>query len=466
VGLYLELRRLFGTDGVRGVVNIELTPEMVLRLAMAVGTYFGPGSRVMVGSDSRAGRSFLGRVVIGGLLSTGVKVFDAGLTPTPALQYYVKTMGFDGGVMLTASHNPPEYNGVKVVMSDGVEAPREVEEEIERIFYESRFRRASWQELSQDAVGVFDVLDHYVDGVVKLVDSSSIRDAGLKVVVDPANNVGALTTPKILRRLGVKVVTINGDISHVPSRGIEPSPENVRELIDTVRTVGASFGVAHDGDADRAIFIANDGRYIPGDYSAMLLCEHIVKNRGERSPPRVVTAVSSTTLVGSALSKYGIEVVWTKVGSIVIARTMMRVGAIAGFEENGGFMYPKHQYVRDGGMSLALMAELLSREKVSLSELLDRLPKMFVVKRRVYIDKAVIAKVYERIKSAFSGLDFIEVDGIKAISKSFWFLVRPSGTEPLVRVFVEAESEELANQVLKDILDIFREVVGSEVRIA
>lgn len=462
----MEFKRLFGTDGVRGVVNTELTPEMVLKLAMAVGTYFGPGSRVVVGSDSRAGRSSLTRVVVGGLLSTGVKVFEAGLTPTPALQHYVKTRGFDGGVMITASHNPPEYSGVKVVMADGVEAPREVEEEIERIFYESRFRRVGWQDLSYDAVKVYDVVESYVDAVVGLVDGDSIRRAGLKVVVDPANNVGTLTTPKILRRLGVKVLTINSDISHIPSRNIEPSPENVRDLIDTVRATNASFGVAHDGDADRAIFIANDGRYIPGDYSAVLLCEHIVKNRGERHPPRVVTAVSSTTLVGSMLSKYGIEVVWTRVGSIIIARTMMKVGAIAGFEENGGFMYPRHQYVRDGGMSLALMAELLSVERVSLSELLDRLPKRFVVKRRVYIDKSVLPEVYERIKTVFSGLEFVEVDGIKAISNSFWFLVRPSGTEPLVRVFVEAESEEVANQILKEVLDIFREVVGSEVRTA
>lgn len=460
----MEFKRLFGTDGVRGVVNTELTPEMVLRLAMAIGTYFSSGSRIVVGSDSRAGRSFLTRVVVGGLLSTGVKVFEAGLTPTPALQYYVKTRGFDGGVMITASHNPPEYNGIKVVMPDGVEAPREVEEEIERIFYESRFRRASWQDLSYDAVKVSDVVENYVDAVVRLVDSDSIRKAGLKVVVDPANNVGALTTPKILRRLGVKVLTVNSDISHIPSRNIEPSPENVRGLIDTVKAIGASFGVAHDGDADRAIFIANDGRYIPGDYSAVLLCEHIVKNRGERFPPRVVTAISSSTLVEFMLSEYGIEVVWTKVGAVTIARTMMKVGAIAGFEENGGFMYPKHQYVRDGGMSLALMAELLSLERVPLSELLDRLPKRFVIKRRIYVDRSVLPEVYERIKSTFLGLRFVEVDGIKVISNSFWFLVRPSGTEPLVRVFVEAESEELANQVLKEVLDIFREVIGGEVR--
>ena len=459
-------RKLFGTDGVRGIVNSDLTPEVVLRLSLAIGTVFGPGSRIVVGSDARAGSGFVTKLVVGGLMSTGAKVYEAGLVPTPALQYYVKTEGFDGGVMVTASHNPPEYCGIKVVMADGVEAPSEVEEEIERVYQEGGFRRAQWRQVPQDSTRVHDVVERYVDGVVSLVDVDRIRKLGIKVVVDPANSVGALSTPKLLRALGAGVVTVNGDLSPVPSRNPEPSQDNLGYLMEAVRATGASFGVAHDGDADRAIFVADDGRYVPGDISAVLLCSHIAENRGERSPPRVVTAVSSTTLVSKLLSRYGIEVIWTRVGSIVISRTMMRIGAIAGFEENGGFMYPRHQYVRDGAMALALMAELLSYEDAPLSNLLDALPRRYVVKKRVYVDRAALPRVYERVKELFRGAEFVEVDGIKAITERFWFLVRPSGTEPLVRVFVEAETEELANEVLKGLVDVFVEVYGSEVRIA
>ncbi len=462
----MSYRRLFGTDGVRGVVNADLTPEVALRLALAIGTYFGSGSRILVGSDVRAGSAFLTSIVIGGLLSAGVKVFDAGLVPTPALQYYVKSRGFDCGVMITASHNPPEYGGIKVVMSDGVEAPREVEEELEEIYHESRFRRVSWREVSGSVVRVYDVIDHYLSGAISLIDADRVRSRGLKVVADPANNVGALSTPRLLRSLGVKTIAINGDLSYVPSRSPEPTPENLGDLIAAVRAAGADLGAAHDGDADRTVFVTGDGRYVPGDVSAVLLCKHIVENRGERSPPRVVTAVSSSTLVGEVLSKYGIELVWTRVGSAVISRTMMRLGAVAGFEENGGFMYPKHQYVRDGAMSLALMLELLSYEDAPLSSLLDELPRRYAVKKRLYVDKESLPGVYEKLRDRFSGIEFVDIDGLKGISERYWFLVRPSGTEPLVRVFVEAETEQLADEVLKAILDIFAEVYGSEVRAA
>ncbi|MEM2006633.1 MAG: phosphoglucosamine mutase [Sulfolobales archaeon] len=462
----MSSKRLFGTDGVRGVVNVDLTPEVVLRLALAIGTYFRPGSRLVVGSDVRAGNSFLTKIVIGGLISTGVKVVNAGLAPTPALQFYVKSRGFDGGIVVTASHNPPEYSGIKVVMPDGVEAPRKVEEELEEIYYENRFRRVPWRDVSGDVTRVYDVVDHYLNNIVELVDKARIRESGLKVVVDPANNVGALATPKLLRTLGVRVVVINGDLSYTPSRSPEPAPENIEDLISVVKAVGADLGVAHDGDADRAIFVADGGLYIPGDLSALLLCKHIVENRREVTPPRVVTAVSSSTLVSKALSAYGIEVVWTKVGSIVISRTMMELGAIAGFEENGGFMYPKHQYVRDGAMSLALMVELLSYEKTSLSSLLETLPRRHVVKKKVYVNRELLPKVYEKIKSRFSEVEFIDIDGLKGISSRYWFLVRPSGTEPLVRVFVEADEELLVNEILKELLDIFVEVYGSEVRVA
>ena len=155
--------RLFGTDGVRGIVNETLTPEFVLRLALAIGTYFGKGARVLLGRDARAGNPFLTNIVIGALLSTGVKVYYAGLTPTPALQYYIKSRGgFDGGVMITASHNPPEYSGIKVIAGDGVEIPREDEREIERIYYEGVFNRVAWSQSHIDYVNVKDVNEHYI----------------------------------------------------------------------------------------------------------------------------------------------------------------------------------------------------------------------------------------------------------------------------------------------------------------
>ncbi|MGC8975276.1 MAG: phosphoglucosamine mutase [Thermoprotei archaeon] len=451
--------RLFGTDGVRGIVNEDLKPEFVVRLALAIATYFGSGSSVLVGRDARAGSELIHDIVSGALASSGLKVYDAGLTPTPALQYNVKERGFDGGVMITASHNPPQYSGIKVVLSDGIEAPREVEEEIEKIFSEESFRRVSWRELRHKRISVSDVNEFYVEGVIKHVDVSKAKKT-FRVVVDPANNVGALTTPKLFRMLGAQVLTVNGDLTHQPFREPEPTQENLGYLGSIVRDIKADFAVAHDGDADRAIFIDDLGRYIPGDRSAALLCRHIIVNRRDNLPRRVVTAVSSSTIVEDLLREYGVEVVWVRVGSIVIARTAQSLGAMAGFEENGGFMYVPHQTVRDGAMTAALMLELLSSEEASLSELYDKLPKRHLIKTKVPLkDKSSVKNLIDKILASYGNYRNITIDGVKIIGPDFWFLVRPSGTEPIIRVFVEASDESKANEILKDLLEIMGEVL-------
>ncbi len=454
-------KRLFGTDGVRGVVGSELTPEFSLRLALAIGTYFESGSKILVGHDARAGNNYLVRAVLTGLLSTGVKVYLAGPVPTPALQYYIKSNGFDGGVMITASHNPPEYSGVKVIASDGVEAPREVEEEVEKIFWELRFRRTAWTELDFEPVRVGDVVEKYVEGIRSLVDVEAIKKKGWKVVVDCANNVGCLATPKLLRSLGVHVVVVNGELTHMPNRLPEPTPENLRDAAEIVKVLSADLAVTHDGDADRAIFIDRFGNVVMGDRSAIILCKHIVANRGERRSGKVVTAVSSTPLIEEELKELGIEVVWTKVGSIGISRLMMKLDAVAGFEENGGFMYPPHQYVRDGAMTTALMLEALTYNRSELHEELSKFPKVFVIKTKVRIARPeAVQRALELIKERYKDFRLITVDGVKIIGRDFWALVRPSGTEPIMRIFVEAESQELVREVLKDLEDLVKREVG------
>ena len=457
-------QRLFGTDGVRGVVNEWLTPENALRLGLAIGSYFNAGDRILVGCDGRAGNNFIVNAVIAGLVSTGVKVYYAGLTPTPALQFYVKSKGFDAGVMITASHNPPEYSGVKVVLSDGVEAPRNVEEAIEEIYAELRFRRVSWTGLGINVQEISDVNDFYVNSILSHIDKERIRRKEWKVVVDCANNVGSLTTPKMLRELGVKVLTINCDVSHIPYREPEPTANSLRETSLIVKLVGADFGVAHDGDADRAIFIDKLGRVLPGDRSGVMLCEHVLTNKELRIPKKVVTAVSSSTIVEEVLSNYGVEIVWTKVGSINIARTMMRKNIMLGFEENGGFLYGSHQFVRDGAMATALMLEYLAYTNMELHEIYNKLPQMHVIKTKVNIEPSlkdnIMSFIKSRILSEFSNDRIIDIDGVKIINPEYLFLVRPSGTEPILRIFIEAKNEELANKLLNKLLNIVNEVRG------
>ncbi|MET1159957.1 MAG: phosphoglucosamine mutase [Thermoprotei archaeon] len=448
--------KLFGTDGVRGIVNEELSPEFALRLGQAIGTFFGEGSKILVGRDIRVGGDMIKSAIIAGLLSAGLKVYDGGLAPTPALQYVIKNSDFDGGVIVTASHNPPQYNGIKVIDSDGIEVSREKERVIEEIYFENKFRRVAWNSLLHDVKPYPSVIDEYVNGVIKHVDKDLIRSRGFRIVVDPANSVSALTSPRIARELGVRVYTVNGVLDPLfPGREPEPTPETLAETAKVVTSIGADFGVGHDGDGDRAIFIDDKGRVIWGDRSAALLSKYLL-DRGDKGK-RIYTAVSSSTIIEDYLKGYGVEVVWLKVGSIDISRTMQKdPEALCGFEENGGFMYPPHQLVRDGGMTLALMLEMLARTGKKLSELYDELPKMYTIKTKIPMTRERALRAVEAVKEAFKEYRQVTIDGVKVLAPDFWLLVRPSGTEPILRIMLEARTEDQARKLLDKVLEIIR----------
>ncbi len=455
------LGRLFGTDGVRGVVNKGLTVETALKLGLAIGSWLGPGARVLVGRDVRAGGDAIMHAVVAGLEASGARVYIAGLAPTPALQYAVRRHGFDAGVMVTASHNPPEYNGVKVIAADGIEVPREAEREIEEIFFSERWRLASWRSLVHDAQPWPGVVDEYVDAVASMIDEEVVRRRGYRVVVDAANSVGALATPRVLQRLGVKVYTMNGDLNPLfPGREPEPTPETLRETSMVVRSLGADLGVGHDGDADRAIIIDERGEVWWGDRSGALLAAYVSEQHPEL-PKRVFTGVSSSILVEEYLSRFNIEVRWTPVGSVVISRMLVKEGGVAGFEENGGYMHPLHQPVRDGAMTTALFLEMMAREGVKASELFARLPRYYPVKTKIPMDRSTALQVLEEVKKRYSGYRMVTIDGVKVFGDGWWFLVRPSGTEPVLRIMVEARSREEAQRIAEELKKLVLEIAAS-----
>ena len=453
--------RLFGTDGVRGVTGETLTPELALRLGRAIGAYFGRGARILVGRDVRAGGAMIREALVSGLLAEGVKVYDAGMLPTPALQYNIPRLGFDGGVMITASHNPPEYNGVKVIAADGIEIPREDEGIIEEYYFKGHASRLPWRSYTYDPLMVADALERYVDGVVSMVDADKVRRASLRAVVDCANSVGSLATPKVLDRLGVRVLTLNCNLDpNFPGREPEPTVDSLSLTAKVVPLSNADFGVGHDGDADRAIVITDKGEVIWGDRSGTLLAEFAGELYREL-PRRVYTGVSSSMLVEEYLKPRGIEVVWTPVGSVIISRMIQRDGgAIAGFEENGGYMHVPHQIVRDGAMKAALIAYLLAERREPLSRLVDRLPRYYPIKTKIPMSRDQASCALRAVSEAFSEYRQITIDGVKIVGDGFWVLVRPSGTEPVLRIMLEAKTRGDAESLLSKVKSIISECLG------
>ena len=449
-------KRLFGTNGIRGVANVELTPDFCARVGLAIGTYFGGGD-ILLGRDARLSGQMIASAVISGLLAAGCRVFDVGLAPTPTIQYAVKHFGMDGGVVITASHNPPEYNGIKVLRPDGIELKREQEKEVEEIFFESKFKPSAWH-----AIGTVRRLEGAVEAHVKAVEEHVDRDliarARFKVALDPANGVGVLPALPLLRDLGCKVVLVNGEIDgRFPGRHPEPKPENLGDLASITASSGAHLGVAYDGDADRAIFVDERGRVHWGDKSFALVAKWFL---AQRPGEAVVTPISSSSLVREVVEACGGKLVWTKVGSVVVSHKMVEIGAQLGGEENGGIFYGPHQPVRDGPMSTALLLQILAEEREPLSALMDRLPRYYLAKASVECPHELKETALAILRERFRGQKTITIDGVRV-----WYedgssvLMRPSGTEPIFRIYAEAREEERLRAVLAEHVELVREAV-------
>jgi phosphomannomutase/phosphoglucomutase len=439
-------QRLFGTNGVRFVPGVSHDLDFAINLGEAIGTYFG-GGELLVGQDGRVSSPALADAVISGLMSSGRDVAEAGLVPTPALQYAVKTMGFKGGVMVTASHNPAQYNGLKVAGSDGVEVPRLDEQRIEKIFFDRSQTKADWK-----TIGVArpepSVVRNYIAGILSKVDSKLISGRKFTVIMDAGNGAQCVAAPYLVEALGCKLITLNSVVDGAfPGRGPEPTPETLKDLSAVVKSVGADLGVAYDGDGDRSIFCDEEGKILWGDQTGCLIADYVLeKNPGGT----IVTSVGSSQAVEIVAKKRNARVLRTRVGSVDVSRTIIERSAVFGFEENGGCMYMPHLPVRDGAMTTALMLECLASRGMAFSRALAfSVPRFFQAKTKIDVDRKKVDSVMRIVERQAKG-EIERIDGVKVwTDERSWVLVRPSGTEPLIRVFAESDSQELAELLVK-----------------
>ncbi len=446
--------RLFGTNGVRGVVNTEgMDCEFAMRLGLAIGTCMaGP---VMVGTDARTSNDMLRTACSAGLMAAGCDVLDCGMVPTPTLQYAVKTNDVAGGVMITASHNPPEFNGIKCIDPDGTEMARANEERIEAVFHSRDFRRAEWAKIGRTRPYATAV-DEYIEAIIALLDVETIRKADLRVAVDCSNGAASAVTPRLLERLGVRYVTLNADPNGAfPGHNSEPTPDNTKDIVDLVRAGGFDLGFVHDGDADRTIFVDDRGRYMYGDRSLALVAHYACL---ERTGGLVVTSVGSSMCVEDAVRLAGGTVEYTMVGSPIVARAMIEKGAVFGGEENGGLIFPELQHCRDGAMSGAKVLEIVAKHG-RLSDLLDRIPSYSQYKTKTACPDDRKQDVMDSLAGSAKGDRVDRTDGVKIFSGKSWVLVRPSGTEPIFRVFSEAQTPEEAKAVAESYRKTVEELV-------
>ena len=450
----MKAPKLFGTNGIRGIVGETINVNLAYAIGSSVGTLY-PRRSILVGRDGRSSSLMLLEAVTAGLLAQGDRVEDCGMITTPGLQFLVKETGAAGAVMVTASHNPPNYNGFKVVDSDGIEIPRLGEERIE-----SLVQRGSWRASTRAGSRSQnnEPLESYFTKLrVQVKQPEDL--ARIKVVVDTANGVAALTTPVFLRRLGCHVITLNDNIDGTfPGRDSEPTMENLAPLSALVRSEGADFGIGHDGDGDRAMFVDETGTVQTGDRSLALIEDEVLK---KHPGAKMVTPVNSSMAISEITQKRHGKLIQTKVGSIHVARTMISKKAILGGEENGGIFYAPHQPVRDGTMAAILILNAIAENKMPLSKLMARLPRYYMAKEKIHCKDSAKERAIAKLKKRLGRMVTSDLDGVKVELKDRgWFLVRASGTEPLIRMTAEGKTE----SDLRSILSEFKPLVTKSLK--
>ncbi len=437
------MAKLFGSSGVRGLANVDLTPLLSSKVAMAVATH-AKAKKAVVARDTRVSGSMLEDALVSGLISTGTDVQVLGMLPTPALAYLAKKLGADVGFMLTASHNPPQYNGIKVFNGDSLSYTDLDQDAVEKIVADGSFALADWRKLGS-ATSV-DAEQAYLDMAAQAV---SLRKKW-NVVVDPGCGAAFNVAPQMLKAAGCKVTALNAQPDgYFPSRKSEPTAESLIDLAKTVQALGANVGVAFDGDADRVAFVDEKGVFVNFDRALAAYGAFALKRNGGGT---IVTNVEASMCVETMAEKHGGKVMRTKVGDIYVSEAIKRGGAIFGGEPCGAWVHPQQHLCPDGPLSSVLFLKALEQEDKSVSEFIAEVPEYITMRVNISCKNdqkyLLVEKIGSNLKTAFPAYtDFSTVDGARLALKNGWLLIRASGTEPLIRLTVEGNSQTAAKDI-------------------
>ena len=445
------LAKLFGTDGVRGVANTELTCDIAFKLGQAAVEFLG--KTIVVGRDTRLSGDMLGNALSAGIMSMGGNVLDAGIIPTPGVAYLVRELHAEGGIVISASHNPPEYNGIKFFDRQGFKLTEEAEAEIEAFVLAGGADPESLP--SGDAVGVVlpveDACDLYIQHAISSLQDKTLDFSKLTIALDVGHGASSLTTASALKQLGATVHVINDSFNGVDIN-VECGSTHLEPVKELLAETGAQIGIAHDGDADRVMFVDELGNEIDGDV-VETVCALDLQKRGLLRDDTVVSTVMCNLGFTKAMDAAGISVVQTQVGDKYVLNEMRKLNAVIGGEQSGHMIFLDHNSTGDGLITALQFLAACLRNDQPVSEtaaLMQRFPQELinvrVADKHAVSENAVVAEAIAEAEAKLDGSGRI--------------LVRPSGTEPLVRVMVEAATHEEAFGYAQEIAAIIERELG------
>lgn len=445
------MQRILSISGLRAIAGDGLDPEFLTRFAAAVGTIANEGT-VVLSRDGRASGTMVKHAVIAGLSATGVKIVDAGIATTPTCGVLVTHLKAAGGIQITASHNPVQWNGLKPFNASGSVYNKEEGERLLALLDSGEFNYVPHDRLG--AVEVLDEpLDPHLERVLALVDVEAIRARRFKVVLDCNHGSGAVAGPALLERLGCEVIVLggipDGQFEHTP----EPLAENLVDLCQQIPQNGADVGFAQDPDADRLAIVDEQGRYIGEELTLALAVDHVLAR--EKGP--VVVNGSTSRVTADLAAQYGCPFHRSHVGEANVTAMMKQVGALIGGEGNGGVIEPRVGYVRDSLVSMAYVLDGLAKRGTTLSSWVSEIPNYAIIKAKLTCPREEVPRACELLQSHFSSATGTTGDGLRLDWDDRWVQVRASNTEPIVRIIAEAPEAELAQQLVDEASQIIRQ---------
>jgi phosphomannomutase len=441
-----------GISGVRGIVGETFTPELVVGFAQAFGTYLD-SRRILVCRDTRSSGPMAHSAVLAGLLSTGCEVIDLGVCPTPSLQLAASRLAADGGISITAGHNPEPWNALKFVRGDGLYLNATQADELLDIYHQAEFTKATWESI-RTRVEEQDAVMNHLEVLARAFDTEAIRARRLTVAVDCCNSSCSLLAPRWLSSLGCEVLAINDDPTAPFPHAPEPRRQTMAQLRAVVRAGHADVGFALDADGERLGIVAEDGEML-SEEATLVVCAEIQLGR---ETGVVVTNVSTSGAVDTIAARHGATVVRTPVGQAFISEAMIETRAVIGGEGSGGVVVPCVQLSHDSAAAVGLILECMARTGQRMSGLAARLPRLVMLKHNVAVEPNRIYSLMQRVYDELEreGVEYDQTDGIKITRPGGWVHIRVSNTESMIRII--AESEDAARA--QELLDAARDVLG------
>ncbi|MBN1942479.1 MAG: phosphoglucosamine mutase [Phycisphaerae bacterium] len=452
-------RLMVSVSGVRGTVGKTLTPRVAMEFGCAFGTMLGAGRTVTISRDTRPSGAMLRSAVAAGLTACGVNVVDLGVVTTPGAALMTRTLGCDGGVILTASHNPSPYNGIKFLQPSGPALPADQAERLKEIWRQGNFALQDSLHTGSESHNA-DTHETHVTAVCETVDPAAIAAGGFTAVLDSINGAGCAASPILLKRLGCKLVHLNaeptGRFAHEP----EPIEPNLGALGQAVLREKANVGFAQDPDADRLVLVDEQGRFIGEEYTLALAAAFVLRHR----KGKLAVNLSTSRMIDDIAAAAGVEVVRAPTGEANVVEAMQREGCIFGGEGNGGVIDPRVVSVRDSLTGMAMILQYLAETGKPLSELVAAIPAYHLLKLKFPCPADAAAKVVEKTRAAFAnrpGATFNNADGLRINLSDRWVSVRASNTEPIMRIFAEAPSRADAEALAGEVQALAQSVIGA-----